>query len=140
MPSTDSAINACGAIIRVADEFGDLIDISGSSNEVSLDFDAELGDYKVFGDAAKYRLECGIDASLDLTVVYTTGTREGMSILKRWRKNRGLRVVHVLVGADLYKGSFLLEKMSLPLKSDDAKPIMVKASLKPNGNVDIVEG
>lgn len=139
MPSTNTARNACGVKIELDDEAGTLRDISGSANEVNLSFETELGDYKVFGDRATYRIECAEDASVDLTVLYTTATHEGYDVLRRWREARGLRTLKLTLpttGGETYQGEFLLEKFDLPLKSDDAKPIMVKATLKPSGAVD----
>lgn len=140
MPTTSTAINACGASILIENEFGELIDISGSANEVNLDFDNDLGEFKVFGDRAKYRLECGLDTSLDFTALYTTGQREAMDLIKSWRQNRGARRIQVNVprnvsGADRYEGRFFYEKINIPLKADEAKPVMSKVSAKPNGEV-----
>lgn len=140
MPSTSTAINACGVAILIENEFGELIDCSGSANEANMDFDNTLGDFKVFGDRASYRLECGLDAALDFTALYTTAMREAMDLIKNWRVTRGQRRIRICVprnisGADAYEGRFFFEKINLPLKSDEAKPIMSKVSVKPNGEV-----
>lgn len=140
MPTTSTAINACGVTILIENEFGDFIDCSGSTNEANIDFDNTLGEFKVFGDRANYRLECGLDASLDFTALYTTGMREAMDLIKTWRANRGQRRIRVCVprnvsGADAYEGRFYWEKINLPLKSDEGKPVMSKVSAKPNGEV-----
>ena len=140
MPTTSTAINACGVTILIENEFGEMIDCSGSANEANLDFDNDLGEYKVFGDRAKYRLECGLDTSLDFTAIYTTALREAADLLKTWRVQRGQRRIRICVprnvsGADAYEGRYFYEKINLPLKSDEAKPIMSKVSAKPNGEV-----
>lgn len=136
MPSTGTAINGCGAIIKLANAGGVLTDISGSSNEATIDFSSELGDYKLFNDANYYRLECGRDAEIKLSIVYTTAAAEAMDILKRWRQTRGKRALEITIGNDVYSGEVLMEKLSLPIKADEAKPIMVEANLKPNGAFD----
>ena len=140
MPTTSTAINACGVTILMDDGFGNLVDISGSANEANLDFDNDLGEFKVFGDRAKYRLECGLDSSLDFTAIYTTGLREAADLVKSWRVQRGQRRIRICVprnvsGADAYEGYFFYEKVNIPLKSDEAKPIMSKVNAKPNGEV-----
>ncbi len=141
MPTSTTTVNACGVSILLADEMGQMVDISGSSNEANIDFDNALGEYKAFGDSAMFRLECGTDGSIDFTAFYSRGLREAYDLLKRWRKLRGPRMIQINVpgntaGADRYQAQVLYEKISLPLKSDEAKPIMVKASLKPNGYID----
>lgn len=140
MPATSTAVNGCGWNIMMEDEMDVLADISGSANEFSLDFSNELGEYKVFGDKAMYRLECGTDANLELTILYTQGYREGYDMLKRWKQLRGNRLIQIngpsnAPGNDRYQGRFLYEKMNLGVKADEAKPIMVKVTLKPVGDV-----
>lgn len=138
MPATTTARNACGVKIEMDDDTGVLREISGSANEVNLNFEHQLGEYKVFGDRAMYRLECGVDATLEMTVLYTTGASEGYDIMRRWRELGGLRTVRLTLptsGGETYQGEFLVESIELPMKSDEAKPIMVKASLKPSGIV-----
>lgn len=137
MPATTTAVNGCGAIIELDDKLGSLVDISGSANEFNINFDNTLGDYKVFGDANTYRMECGKDASIDLTIVYTSATNEGHDLLKDWYSARGLRSVSIQVGSDVYSAEVFWEKISFGAKSDDAEPIMVKVNLKPNGAVTI---
>jgi hypothetical protein len=142
MPATTTAVNACGVSIFLDDEGGTLRDISGSSNEISLKFENKLGDFKVFGDGSTYRIECGLDSSLEITVLYTRTANEGMDILKKWRELRGLRTVQINTptntpGADRYMGEYLWETIDLPFKADESKPIMVKAVLKPSGYVDL---
>jgi len=71
MVATSTAINGCDAQILMAGPDGTMYDISGSSNEFTLDFNNVIGDYKVYGSKWPLRLQCGKDASLTLNVVYT---------------------------------------------------------------------
>jgi hypothetical protein len=142
MPATTTATNACGVSIFLDDAGGTLRDISGSSNEVNLKFSNSLGEYKVFGDSSTYRIECAQDASLEMTILYTRTNNEGMDILKNWRETRGARTVQINMptntpGADRYTGEFFYEDIDIPLKADEAKPVMCKVTLKPNGYVDL---
>lgn len=138
MPATSTAVNACGVRIWIDDEKGQLANVSGSANEFNLEFSKELGEFKVFGEGSYNRLECGKDAQLDITVLFTTATREGFDILKRWLVLGGKRTIRIEVPAsgDVWQGEYLLEKLPIGGKADDAKPIMVKASFKPDGAVD----
>lgn len=140
MPATVTAKNACGAKIMLADTLGTLQDISGSSNEVNIKYEQELGEYKVFGSKYLQRLSCGEDVSLDMTIVFTTATNEGKDLLKSWKANGGSRRVKVNLpdggaGSDEFDGFFIWDTIEIPAKADEAKPIMIKASLKSSGEV-----
>ncbi len=140
MPATSTAINAKNCKIYLDDELGVLQDISGSANEVQLDLDQKLGDFNVFGDDDTYRLEGKRDNSADLSILYTKASKEGFKIIKQWRETGGARTLRVDVpdstqGNDRYEGEFLYEKISIPLKTDEAKPIPVKITLKINGKL-----
>lgn len=139
MPTTTTTVNGCGAVITLEDgaETPTAVDISGSSNEFSIDFDNTLGTYKAFGDAATYRMECGTDASIDITIMYSTGASEGMRLLKAWKAARGARGVVITLGSDTYTADVFWEKISFSAKSDDANPVAVKVTLKPHGAVTI---
>src|SRR5574342_898822 len=69
MHQSSTVFNFCNASIRLQDENGLDVDVSGSSNEVTIDFDNDLGDYKAFGERWKGRLECGSDASIKLKIL-----------------------------------------------------------------------
>jgi len=137
MPNVVNAINACGAKIELDNAAGVLTDISGSGNEANIDVDQDLGEYKVFGDAYKYRIACARDGSIELTLFYSTGAAEGLGLLKDWYFNSPniARTLKISVGTDAYGGEMMIEKLTIPLKSDEAKPIAVKASLKAHGAI-----
>ncbi len=141
MAQTTTAINACDASIWLDKSTGVLTDISGSSNSLNMDFDNELGMLRNFGSRWPIRLECGKDATLTLAITYTTGTDEAVSILKEWYfNNPGRRSLKFYlpdksVGADLYAGEFRLEKLSIPTEAGKADPILVTATLRPDGAV-----
>lgn len=140
MPATATAVNAKGCVVKLDNGAGTLTDISGSANEVNINMEGALGDYNVFGDDDTYRTEGVRNASIDVTIVFTTATNEGRDILKNWRSTRGARTLQVDVpnsasGSDRYMAEVMWEKMDLGLKVDEAKPITVKASLKPHGPI-----
>lgn len=140
MPATTTAVNGCGWNILMADEQGVMRDISGSANEFSLEFSNELGEFKVFGVRALNRLECGTDANLELTALYSRAMYEATDLIKYWKDLRGARLFEIngpsnAPGNDRYQGYFLYEKINISVKADDAKPIPVKMTLKPTGDV-----
>lgn len=141
MVATSTAINGCDAQILFAGPDGTMYDISGSSNEFTLDLNNDVGDFKTFGNKWRYRLQCGKDATLTLNVVYTMTNNEGFDLLRDWYFNgKGAREVRLRlpdgsIGSDEYEGYFVLETMSIPSPSDEPAPIMVSATLLPNGPV-----
>jgi hypothetical protein len=140
MAQTTTAINACDAVIRLENSTGGLQDVSGSSNECSMELTNELGLLRTFQARWPVRLACKSDAAIELKVVYTEADSEGCSILKDWFYNHhgenrqiSISLPDEGVGAEVYTFDCLLEKLSIPVKSDDANPILVSASLKPSG-------
>lgn len=142
MVATSTAINACDAVIHLANHLGVTFDISGSANELTLDLNNEIGDYKIFGSRARLRLVCGKDASLSLKIWYTRGGNEALDLLKRWYFTYGKQARFLKfylpdesVGSDAYDGYYVLESMSIPVSSEEAGPIAVDVNLLPSGDV-----
>lgn len=134
---TTNVINACGARIEVDNALGVLTNISGTGNEANIDLDQELGEYKVFEDAWKYRVACARDGSIELSIFYSTGAAGGVALFRDWffQSPNDARTIRITVGNDSYQAEVKLEKLTIPVKSDDAKPVTVKASLKAHGEV-----
>lgn len=142
MPHTSTAFNFCNATVRLQDENGLDVDVSGSSNEVNIDFDNDLGDFKPFGERWKGRLECGSDASIKLKILTTTGANEAYYIWKRWFfGNRGPRRIKIYfpdanTGSDIYQADVKLASANgLGGAADEAKPGMITLDLKPHFGV-----
>ena len=141
MVATSTAINGCDAQLLAAGPDGTMYDISGSSSEFTLDLNKDVGDYKVFGNKWKFRLDCGKDATLTLNVVYTKTNNEGFDLLRDWYFNGSgarrfiLRLPDGSVGSDEYDGYYVLESMSIPSPADEPAPIIVSATLLPNGPI-----
>lgn len=141
MAATSTAINACNAAIWLDDATGVPRDISGSSNVVTLNFDNELGEFQAFQDGATYRLECGEDASFEVTILYSTTTNEGADILKNWYfGTKGDRSFAVYlpdkdVGSDKYYCEVKIDNWSMTPSRSEASPIAISLVLVPNGAV-----
>lgn len=141
MPVTSTAINGCDAVIYLDNASGVAVNISGMANEFNMELNKDLGEFKVFGNAWRWRLECGKDASVDLSVVYSRDVDGALDILRDWYFNgSGARTLELnlpneSIGADKYQLEAMLENLSIPTVSDEAGPIMVSATLKPNGPV-----
>lgn len=139
MVMTSTVINACNVVIRLENESGQYVDISGSSNEIIMDFDNDLGEYKAFGNRWKGRLECGSDATFKLKILYSTANNEAMDNWKSWYfGTRGHRHIQVnlpdeAAGSDRYEADVFCETANgIGGSAENAGPIMVTISLKPH--------
>lgn len=144
MAQSTTSQNACNVQIQLADENSLLQDISGSSNEASMEFDNTLGKIKVFGTEFPIRLQCGKDASISLKSLWSTALNEARDILDEIEFGSGGRrlmritIPNGSVGSIMYHGYVQLEKYSIPIKADDANPILISADFKPTGNWNMV--
>lgn len=145
MTQSTTMINACDAAVWLDDHGGTPKDLSGSSNEVNMKFDTEVGESKTFGTAWKARIVCGADGEFTLIISYSTAADEAADLLRDWfflwRKDKRTLSVYLPdknVGADVYRGEFVLKSLSIPAKSNDPNPIMATAVLLPSGAIDVL--
>lgn len=141
MAQSTTTITACDAVIELADENDILRDISGSANECNLSFTKNVGGVKVFGSSTPIRHQCGNDFSVDMTILMSTALNEGWDVFSEWNfggstasRRFRVRVPDSEVGGFTISGKVVLSKLDLPLKSDDASPIQVKASMMADGD------
>jgi hypothetical protein len=145
MPSSSNAINMCDVDLYMEDEGGNWVDISGTSNEVTLEFSRNIGEWKVFGDQWMQRKACGKDASLSINVIYTiTGDSEpaeGKDLFLNWlfdgegSRNFRLDMPSSETGNDRYEGPFVLESLPVGGSADEAAPVMMSMSMSAAGQV-----
>lgn len=140
MPQTNSQINACDAVIKLQTVSGNLMDISGSSNEVSMDLTNDVGQLTTFQARFPVRSSCKSDATINLRVIYTMSQAEAMQILKDWYFNHHgtIRRIQIYLpdddaGSDMYQFDVILASLNIPVQSSDANPILVSAVLNPSG-------
>lgn len=141
MPASETIHNANGVQILIDDDFGQLVDISGSSNEFTLKGEKDVEKYRVFGDRNYHRLENGHDFSIDLNIMFSRGRKEGSEIMHYWFKQGGLRRVVVraplnTTGGWQYSGMCILSSIEVSGKAEDAKPMMIKSKIEPDGDID----
>ena len=138
MPATSTPYNACNSAIYLADANGNMINVSGMSNEIGLDRTKVVGEFTVFGDQWTYRLDCKRDSSIDLTVIASDDVNGAFDLLNDWFEGTGARRIIVYPKAETignlrFDGYFVLQSLNIPLKANEAAPIMVKAALKATG-------
>jgi hypothetical protein len=141
MAQTTTHVNACDVVVNLDNTAGVLTDISGSSNEVSMDFNNQLGEFRTFGTEWPVRTQCGADATISFNAIYSTTATEAVGILKAWfftdRDARTIRVdiPNSSVGSDRYTFEVYLESLSIPVSVEEPAPILVSATMKPTGEV-----
>jgi len=140
MALTTTAISACNVSIWLDDVSSIAHDISGSSNSCAIELTLNLGEVNAFQNQWPVRQECGKNASIDLEILYTEAANEAFDILKDWyfANNPGARQMTIYipdknVGSDKFEFQARLESLSWTVEAGVADPIMVSASLRPDG-------
>lgn len=140
MAKTTTAVNACNAAMALDSAAGAATSITGSSNKVSIALTQELGEYVVFQDKWKSRLECSKDVTYTLQVVYSTTADEGFDLLRDWfyTASPGARTLTVYipdknVGSDRYQGEVRLASLTWDTDRGEAGPILATAELVADG-------
>jgi len=142
MVQTTSVINACDISLWLDDDANTLQDISGSSNQIDMNFDLDLGTFQSFQSRWPKRLECGKDAQFTLQVAYSTTADEAFDILKQWyfATPAGERTINIFmpdknVGSDKFSGEVRIKNLSWTATGGEADPILVTATLLPSGEI-----
>jgi len=143
MAATTTARNACDVAIWLDDAAGVALDISGSSNQVDIDLQANMDTYTVFAQCCTYRLECGIDGTITLNAVYTTAADEARETLNAWMMmgcDKDARTLSVYlpdknVGSEHWSGEYRLESLNITADHNNAGPMPITAVFKPHGDI-----
>ncbi len=141
MAQTTTGINACDAVIKLDNDSGVLVDISGVSNNVQMNRVNRVSDgTRTLGTDYPFRLVCGKDANITLRIVYSTEEAEAMQLLNDWYENHNTdaRTLQIDVpdgnpGSDRYSFEVLLSELPIPIDAEEAGPIMVEVTLLPTG-------
>lgn len=141
MAQTTTYINACDAEMWLDNEAGTLVNISGSTNNVSMEFTNATGQLSTFGgNGWPVRMCCNKDCTITVGAVYTTANDEALDVLKNWFFGSGCAAKSFVVylpdknpGSDKYYGEVILESLSIPVTADEPSPISVTAVLRPTG-------
>lgn len=142
MAQTTNAVNACNVNLQVDDATGTLADISGSSNQASMDFSLQVAETFTFDGDWAIKKSCKKAVTLSIQALYSLNDGEASNILEDWFHNSSgtSRTVQVDVpdgngGSFRYSGEFILESYGLPLAADDAGVILLGFSLSNDGAV-----
>jgi hypothetical protein len=141
MTATTTASAACGVYIYLDNGAGTLTDIRGSASQAELTLNNNLGEVRTFGSRWMLRTACGQDASVSLTIVYSTTADEGYDIVRDWWTGadydtpRSLRIDIPDNAGERWDMEVLLESATIPLDPSDGGPILVSCNLLPTGDI-----
>lgn len=141
MAQTTESVNACGVVLMVDDNTGTLADISGSTNQASMDFSKQTAETFTFDGDWAIKKDCKRAVTLSIQALYSLNDAEASNLLEDWFHNgSGSRTVQVDVpngsgGSFRYAGEFILESYGLPLAADDAGVILLGFALSNDGAV-----
>lgn len=140
MTQTTTAVNACDVKIQIDDQTGNLVNVSGSTNEVTLNISTDTGEMTTFEGSWKINKSCKHTATIEGIALYSTAAAEAKALLTYWKFTTpgASRTVQIDVpdgdiSSDRYRGEFILTDLSIPLQSGEAKPIPISFTLLNDG-------
>lgn len=140
MPQTTTSENACDVVLQIDNSAGTLTDISGSSNQCTMDFSRNVAEAFTFDGDWAIKKSCKSSVSISVQVLYSTTADEGRDLLEDWifdtpTTSRTVRidVPDSSVGGVRYEGEFTIESYNLPLSAEDAGVIICSATLSNDG-------
>ena len=141
MTQTTTSVNACDVAVRLDNESGTPVWISGSSNTVEMEFGQEIQAYwTMYNGRMPRRNSTREDAAIGLTALYSTATDEALDLLTDWyfsypntARTMTIYIPDYTIGSDTYSGEVMLERINIPAESEESAPIIVQAVLLPAG-------
>lgn len=144
MAQTTTHANACNVALFVDDSNGDLTNISGSANQVSMELTRTLGSLVTFEGNWDIVTACKRSGTITVGVVFSTDSGEGRELLEGWffgddngtdSRTVQINVPNANVGSRRYQAECVVETMSLPIDASTADPIALSFQLRTNGTV-----
>jgi hypothetical protein len=130
MAQTTTKIAACNAVVEIDNTAGSVVNISGSTNKADLSLSKDIGEGTTFEGDYKLRTECKRDASLSISIIWSTALGEARDLLEEWFDLGGSRTISVYpngttIGSRFYTGEWKLSGLSIPIDSSSADPIKI---------------
>jgi len=141
LPQSTTLITACEAHIRLDNDAGIPIDISGSSNAVEIGLAQDISAfYTMYRGRMPLRNSAREDGSVRMQAVYSVTANESIDLLTDWyfnhpntRRTLSVYLPDYTISSDVYSGEVLLESLSIPAVADDPNAIPVQATFLPSG-------
>jgi hypothetical protein len=142
MAQTQTAVNACDVNIHLDNAAGNLTEISGSSNQCSLDITRNVAEVFTFDGDWSIKKSCKSSISVSIQALYSTIQNEAVDVLEDWifdqptaSKTLRIDVPDSSVGSTRYEGEFIIESYGVPLAASEAGVIVCSATLSNDGAV-----
>lgn len=143
MTQTTTQVNSCDTTVKIDDENGVLIDVTGSSSAVDAEFVQNVGEgLRTFGTDWPVRQACGRDGTFTWRAVYSLDNAEAKYILNDWffnhpktRRTFQMDVPDSNPGSDRYSFECYLATLRFSDEAGSPDPIMMEATLRPSGAV-----
>lgn len=142
MAQTTTSVNACDVVIMLDNAAANLTDISGSSNQCSLDITRNVAEVFTFDGDWSIKKSCKSGVSVSLQALYSTTQNESVDILEDWifdtpttSKTLRIDVPDSSIGSTRYEGEFIIESYGVPLSASEAGVIVCSATLSNDGTV-----
>jgi len=84
MAQSTTVVNGCDTVIMIDGEAGTLVDISGTTNQLGMEFTITSEMWRSFASRYPGRLTCGKDMTASLVVVYSPTVGEGRELVEEW--------------------------------------------------------
>lgn len=143
MTQTTTQVNSCDTTVKLDDENGVLIDVTGSSSAVDPEFTQNVGEgLRTFGTDWPVRQACGRDGTFAWRVVYTQDNAEAKYLLFDWyfnhpktRRTYQIDIPDSNPGSDRLSMEVYLATFRYSDEAGSPDPIMIEATLRPSGAV-----
>lgn len=142
MAQTTTSVNACDVNIFLDNAAANLTEISGSSNQCSLDISRNVSETYTFDGDWAIKKSCKSAVTVSVQALYSTTQNEAVDILEDWifdtpttAKTLRIDVPDSAIGSTRYEGEFIIESYSVPLSAAEAGVIVCSASLSNSGTV-----
>lgn len=146
MAQTTTSVSACDAVIALDNDAETLVDISGSTNSVSLEFTLNMAESFTFDGDFAIRKVCGKSCTGSMSILWSTTADEAWDLVKGWYHvydgaARTLRIdmPSTAGGNDRYEGEFILSSYSHELSSEEAGAVLVELEIANDGEVLLLE-
>lgn len=142
MAQTTSFANACDVVISIDDSNGDLTNVSGSTNNVSMELTRTVGSLTTFEGTWDVVLTCKRSGTITVGAVFSTSATEARELLEGWffGDDSGpiLRTIQIdvpnsSVGSKRYSSECVVESQSFPIDASSADPIALTFQLRTSG-------
>jgi len=121
------------------------VDLSGSSNSVTINLEMIIGEASVFNDPWPQRVMTGKNLTIDLAAWFSTANNEAQDYFSDWynesfpiaTRSITFYLPQKSVGARKISGDFVFNGMSITAKAADTAPVAITTQLQNAGPVTV---